>query len=392
MAGVVFVPARKKDLAPLGDVLAHSFGFPPGDETAWFERAGHENIRVLRRGERVVGGLLEIPMGQFFGGRSVRTLGVAGVGIAPDERGSGLAAQMMISMLREGRANGFPISTLYPASITLYRRAGYERAGAKLRIGFDPRMIVLPKVSGAKVNEVAGMPDELRAVYNEAARAQSGYLDRGPYVWARVVAPRGHVTKTFTVSFAGRVEGYVVISNKTEAGIDTKVHVSDLAAKSPRAMRAVLRLLTEYRSLATDVSWTGGLDDPFVALLPERHHAIELSDFFMVRIADPAGALTARGYPPIDATVLLELRDETMRENSGVYELVVTKGTASVTKTKTKKPAHARLTEHALAALYTGHLCPSVLERIGMLRASAQAKAALTALFAGPSPSMRDHF
>ncbi len=389
MPGIVFVPAKKKDHSPLGDLLAHAFGFPPGDATVWFERAGAENIRVLKRGERVVGGLLEVPMGQFFGGKSVKTLGVAGVGIAPDERGGGLAAQMMVSMLREGRANGFPLSTLYPASITLYRRAGYERAGARMRISVDARMLHVPKVPGAKVQEVEGVPDELRALYTETATTQTGFLDRGPYVWTRVFAPRGLHTKTFTISFAGRLEGYAVISHKM-GDLDSRVNVTDLAAKSPRAMRAILRLLCEYRSLATSIHWAGGLDDPFISFLPERHHTIDLGDFFMLRIADPAAALAARGYPPIDASVVLELRDETMRENSGRYELVVTKGVAAVEKTK--KPAQVRLTEHALAALYSGYLTPSVLERIGMIRASVAAKNALSALFAGPAPSLRDYF
>src|SRR4051812_41792516 len=91
---------READWARLGDVLSHAFGFPAPDAQEWFARAGRDNLRALRRGQTVIGGLLEIPMGQYFGGRSVSTLGVAGVAIVGEERGRGVATQMMVSMLR----------------------------------------------------------------------------------------------------------------------------------------------------------------------------------------------------------------------------------------------------------------------------------------------------
>jgi predicted acetyltransferase len=48
---------------------------------------------------------------------------------------------MMGSMLGEARARGFALSTLYPANVSLYRRAGYERAGGFFTISFDPRTL-----------------------------------------------------------------------------------------------------------------------------------------------------------------------------------------------------------------------------------------------------------
>ena len=85
--------ATTDDLAPLGALLAHAFGFPPEDAAAWFERAGSENVLAYREEAGVAGGLLLVPMGQFFGGRSVPMMGVAGVGIAPERRGSGAGGE-----------------------------------------------------------------------------------------------------------------------------------------------------------------------------------------------------------------------------------------------------------------------------------------------------------
>src|SRR5688572_32537597 len=44
---------------------------------------------------------VEIPMGQFYGGRSVSNLGVAGVAVAPEARGGRVALDLVLSSLRE---------------------------------------------------------------------------------------------------------------------------------------------------------------------------------------------------------------------------------------------------------------------------------------------------
>ena len=374
--------------ARLHDIVGHAFGLQPEDVARWFAFAGQEHVRAFLRDGTVVGGLLEAPMAQFFGGKSVSMLGVAGVAIAPTERGQGLAARMMVEMLRAARARGFALSTLYPASVTLYRRAGYERAGARFGFRVDPRHIEVGREKDMVVREVdtaaTGLPDDLRALYNRFARLTPGFLDRGPYVWSRVTKPRGMTTKTFAITHAGsagELEGYAVVAHMmTNGGFPTRVHMNDVVAATARAARAILRLLVEYRSLAETVTWEGGPAELLPNLLPERHIEMKLSDYFMVRIVDPAKALAQRGYPVgARAGITFELTDASMPENSGVYAL----GDGG---------AQVRLNERAFAALYSGMAQAHVLAAAGWLEADAETLPLLDAWFAGPLPTMRDHF
>lgn len=370
--------------ARLHDIVAHAFGLQPDDVARWFTFAGQENVRAFLRDGVVVGGLLEAPMAQFFGGRSVSMLGVAGVAIAPTERGQGLGARMMVEMLRAARGRGFALSTLYPASVTLYRRAGYERAGARFGFSVDPRHIEVGREKEMRVTEVdtaSGLPGDLRAFYNRFARVTDGFLDRGPYVWSRVTRPRGMTTKTFAITHDGMLEGYAVVAHlMTNGGFPTRVHMNDCAAATPRAARAILRFLLEYRSLAETVTWEGGPSELLPNMLPERHIEMKLSDYFMVRIVDPAKALAERGYPAgTRAGVTFELTDESMPENSGEYSL----GGGG---------ARVRLNERAFAAVYTGMTRAHVLAAAGWLEADEDTQALLDAWFAGPLPTMRDHF
>jgi predicted acetyltransferase len=400
------LPANDGERDALGDLLAHAFGFPVADAGGWFERAKHENIRVVRHGGAVAAGLLEVPMGQFFGGRSVPTMGVAGVGVAPDHRGQGLGAAMMVAMLREAKTRGFALSTLYPASVTLYRRAGYERAGARFEVKLDPTTCTIDRASGVVISEIQGIPDEVVALYGAFARHRPGFLDRGPYLWSRVDRPRNMSPKIFAVranakeaNATGVLEGYVAIAHTASSGTrPTTVTVTDLAATTARAAQAILRLLVEYRSLAGTVSWGGPPSDPFMNLLPERHFKVELDGYFMVRIVDVARALSERGFPAsARGAVVFELADASMPESSGRYDVVVEGGRAKV-----GEPAHgasaragvpvAALSERALAALYTGHVSPRDLQALGWLDAGEEALDRLATWFAGPLPSMRDHF
>ncbi len=382
---------QESSLDVLGDVLSHAFGFPREDARTWFERAGVENVRALERGGRVCGGLLEIPMGQFFGGRSVSTMGVAGVGIVPEERGRGVATHLMLSMLREARARGFALSTLYPATVSLYRKAGYERAGARFSVSLDPRTLEIARVPEMTLREVSGTPEDVMALYVATARRSPGYLDRGPYVWSRVAKPRGLVTKTFTASHGDSLEGYVVLSHTMHDGASS-VSVIDIAAASSRAARALLRLLAEYRSLATLVKWHGGPSDLITNLLPERHTKVEIVDYFMVRVVDVSRALSLRGWPRgTSGTLTLELDDASLPENSGTFAVTLEDGRAHVAAGSANGP-RIKTTERGLAALYTGYGQAHVLAEAGWLEASEEAQAMLDAWFGGPLPTMRDMF
>ena len=382
-----------EDQDPLGEILAHSFGFPVEDTPRWFSRVGEANIRVWRRDQTVLGGAMIAPMGQFFGGRSVSMTGVLGVGIAPEHRGAGTATGMMTALLRELREGGVALSTLYPATVPLYQRAGYERAGARFKIALSPAD--LPRDTTGRelrVERLAKVGDEETArVYREHARVRDGSLDRGPYLWARVNSPFKKTVRAHGFYGADGLEGYVVLLNQmSAAGHDTEVTATDMVAVTPRAAARVLAMLSDYRSIAALVQWFGSPYDVFTASLGVRRHAITLLDYWMLRVVDVARALAARGYPvATSATLSLQVRDDVLPENQGAYELSVERGECAVRKV----PAGAlSLDVRALAMLYTGFMSATQLARAGLATGDDRTLALADAVFAGRTPAMSDMF
>ena len=64
-----------------------------------------EDLRVLERGGRVVGQAFGFDLAAWFAGRVVPVLGIASVAVAPEARGSGVAAELLRGL--EDEARGF---------------------------------------------------------------------------------------------------------------------------------------------------------------------------------------------------------------------------------------------------------------------------------------------
>jgi predicted acetyltransferase len=377
------------DFEELARILGWSFGDIAQGAVDWLTAAGVENVRVARRDGRVLGGLAVVPMGQWFGGRSVPMLGIAGVAVAPEARGHGVALSLMRTTLAEARRRGTALSTLYPATFTLYRLAGYELAGSRFR--FTARLKDLP--IGARELEVHPVDEAddaaVEAAYRSWAAAQSGALDRGDYVWRRVRAPRAGMARGFLVRGEAGIEGYLYAVQRSSSGATHDLLLTDFVTLTARATRTLFGFLADHRSTAQNVIWYGGFPD--LRLLEQREAAttVELHEHFMIRVLHAEAALRARGYPNHDADVELELADSELAENSGRYRLVVRDGHGDVVRGGS---GAVRLDARALAALYSGFLRASDLARSGRITGDPTWLQALDALFAGPPPSLGDFF
>jgi predicted acetyltransferase len=389
----ILTVADPADRTAFAAVSANAFGFPRAEAAAWFEVAGHDNVRVFREGTRVVGGLVHVPMGQWFGGRSVPMAGVAGVAIAPEARGGGLATEMMRAYLREVRAKGFALSTLYPATVPLYRRAGYERAGVRMVTEVAPGALSVGRDRALAVVPTDRDDADVVRLHRAWADARDGTLDRGPYVWSRIFAPSKLEPVALKIVSAERAEGYVVMAPTRGAGTDTEIKVLDAVAITERAARQILSILGDHRSIATSVRWASGAPDLFTMLLPERRHAISVSDYWMTRILDVDAAIAARGFPRVlRASIALEIDDDLFEDNRGRRQIVVEGGRARIDRSTEAGAPRLTLGIRGLAALFTGYLPASTLKVAGLLDGDDDAIACAEEIFRARAPAMSDFF
>jgi len=371
-------------------LLQDTFVIPAERSRTYFEAAGIANLRAIRRDTRLAGGLVLLPMGQWFGGRSVPMTGLAAVMVAPEFRARGVATELLHSVLAEMHAAGTALSTLYPATVALYRRVGYECAGIACDVGVPLRSIDLRDrtldLRPARPEDDA----DIQAVYAHWAGRTAGQLDRSPVIWLRARQPRGATTQAFVVSHAGKIDGYLFVLTETTAPRRYDLRVSDWAARTPAAARRLLTYLADERTVRVRATWRSSPADPMLLHLAEAAYEFTGSHPWMVRIVHVVNALAARGYPPGVRTELhLHVHDDLLPGNDGRCVLHVADGQGSVTRGgRGTFDLHVR----GLAALYTGFLSPPDLVLAQLAAAPEAELAAAAAVFGGPLPWMRHEY
>ncbi|MFL5732382.1 MAG: enhanced intracellular survival protein Eis [Chloroflexia bacterium] len=388
-------PPEPNEMPPLEALLSAALHIPPDGTHDWLETLGRENLRAARLDGQVVAGLGLIPMGQWFGGRSVPMAGVTIVGVAPEHRGTGVGIAMMRGMLEELREQGTALSALYPATLNFYRRVGYERAGWRLTYELPLGVI---DVREREANLVPAGPEqypEFYRAYEARARQSAGNLDRPDWMWRHRLEPQDQqpAPHRFLVVRDGQVEGYIIF----RPGVRTDpLRVLDVCALTPAAGRRLLTLFAGYSTMVETVTWSGGPLDPLVYLINEpllaTRFQVKLARTFewMLRIVDVAKALEARGYPPgLSVELHFDLRDDVLPDNSGRFTLHVADGRGQV---QLGGQGHIRLDACALAAIYSGHISPLELVPLGLIEGADAGLAMAGSVFAGPRPWIGEMF
>jgi len=383
-------PASDREKDAYAEILRACFCTPIEHARAGLERTEPDNVLLVCRGSDVLGGLMLLPTGHWLGGRCVPTLGVAAVGIAPEHRGCGAARALMGAALHTAVERSLPLSTLYPATHTLYRRCGYELAGHYFEVTIEPAGI--PALARAATMQPIGAADEpgVEALYARAARRHAGWLERSPYFWKRIREPRDATPHARLVTNDGAPVGYCYYLLERKELHFQRMLVLDMLATTPEAASRLLAFLGDHRSLVNEVIWHGPASDPLLMLLPERSYRVRVAVDWMLRVTDVAAALRLRGYPRgVAAEIHFDIRDELFPANVGRWVLSVADGAAEVS---CGGEGHVSCDVRALAALYTGYMTPAQLDLTGLLHGRPEHLSAIEAVFAGPPPCMLELF
>jgi predicted acetyltransferase len=352
-----FDRAGESDLPAVARLVSLAFAGPQDQSEQWLRGAGLENVRLLRRDDGSVPAcLLRVPMGQFFGGRSVPAIGIAGVAVAPEARGDGLARLLMEEALREVASEGVPISILYASTQSLYRQVGFEQAGHRFRIRIPLSQIGLRERGGRIISLDDSHAPSVSRCYERFAREFNGTLDRGPYSWKRVCETRGDRYQGFAVEEAsGELAGYLYLmqQRKPETGRHD-VLLSDLAFTTPAAGRRLLGFLADMATIGDEAVFFGGPWHPVLALLPQQRYTVERRDYWMLRVLSVPRSLECRGYPKgIQTEAVFRVIDPLLPDNTGCWQATVADGRCRCVRVAGgggREAADIR----GLAAMYTG--------------------------------------
>jgi predicted acetyltransferase len=376
------------------DVRAQAFAVPESDRKRWMSLANPAGMTTAFLGSQVVGSLNVIPLGQWYGGRSVPMGGVATVVVRPEHRGEGIAARLLTHALARMREDGLAVSTLHPATTRVYRASGWEIGGDLARCTIATRALErLPRGDSERVRRL-GREDWplVQQRYDAVAPVHPGWVDRSAWWWG-VTADESFRDQSFVYGVDGDdgLAAYVVFTQRPAAAWGYSIEVQELVAREPGASVTLWRFLSGHGMQVGTITINRGPIDELLLVLPEQDVRPLHNNRWMHRLVDVPAALMARGYPTaVAAEVHLELTDRVAPWNDGRWVLRVEGGLAEVEAGGT---GEVQLTINGLSALASGWTSASALRGAGALHhASATARAALDAMFAGPAPTILDEF
>lgn len=378
-------PLRSGETDEMLAIVGRALHFPPDPMRYWYDGVGAAGFRVIRAAGQAIGGLGLLPMGQFFGGARLPMAGITAVGIAPEWRGRGAASALLRATLAELRAAGTPLAALYPSTLPVYRKAGFERAATNTTYEL-PLTDLSGRAPLEAVPSAADHPD-LAAVYARHIAGRNGALDRHPFIWHRACHPYGRDAALYRFVRDGATEGYISYS---QDGRGEPLIVHDWACLSRDAMITMLAFLAGHRAMVGSARLFGAPQEPLLQLLPEPRATIARRLELLLRLVDVPAALAARGYPAyLTADLHLAVADDFLPENSGNLLLRVVAGRGTVER---GGAGTFRIGTRALASLYSGFLAPHDLALLGGLDAPPADLASAAAIFGGPPPWLGEMF
>jgi len=375
-------------------ILHEAFNSPPSYLDFLRAEIGDDMVRVTRdsSGSISAAGIM-LPMGQYFHGKSVPTVCLAAIATATESRGRGVAIEWMRMILRVIREMDVPISTLYPAARSLYRKAGYDIGGYFVLRQADPRLLNVFEKEGRLVPIKPEHHGTVRELYRVQAERANGLLDRPAWKWKQLLedAPdREPLFRYLAFDENDEPGGDIIYRVAGDSANGKAGFVEDVCVCNATAGRRLVSLVAQTRSQLGAVSWPGGERSLFDTLIPERSAVFPRYLPWFLRIIDVKAALGSRGWnKAVRASLDIELIDDDLAENAGRWRLELENGEMKVTR---GGDGDVRLHTRALASLYGSARDSRHLETLGLLDATDDQHDLIDAIFCGPTAWMPDRF
>jgi predicted acetyltransferase len=387
-----FRQATADDIPAMGELWRTAFNPPAEFVDSLPDRLRVERVIVATDGDRISATAQGFDLQQWFGGRPISTVGVASVATNPLHRGTGVGSAVVARLLERSRDQGTALSTLYPATVPVYRRLGYEYAGTFTRYRIP--LTALPAGPTAEFVEVPQDGGGARLSHERLVVRENGltigvdddwWPGRVMHGWSR--SPKGAVMTTEEVP-----DGYAAYSQRdlpTEWGYN--IECSHLVAHTREAGLALLSYFRRFKGVGRDLEWHGPPVEPLALLLPEQTLESAWTFRNMSRILDVPSALESRGYPDVSGSATFSVDDDLFEDNRGPWLLEAETGKVRVTRAPNGMTAPA-IGVGALSSLFTSFMTASQAGRMGLVDPDHPALELLGRLFAGPAPWTPDFF
>jgi len=275
---------------------------------------------------KIVAVELEIDMTCTLRGSALRCMGVAGVGVLPEKRRTGVGMEMLIKALPIYKERGAAFASLMPFRAHYYRKAGYATAGTRLSMRSPTNRLPILD-SNLELWELPR--DDYSAIvpcYEGFARKYSGMNIRREEQWRWQLGGDNR----FAIYAAGNPP-QAFISTRLKTDFWTEQEVRDLAWTSIDGYRAILGMLKGLCINKTGAKWWEPSDSPMLWRYEDQGMEAKFDGPMMYRAIDVPAILESMPCGE-DLEFSFSVIDPHLPENNGPWKVRASEGRVAVEK------------------------------------------------------------
>ena len=305
----------------------------------------------------------------------------------PEYTGHGIMKRLMVQSLTNMRSNKRPFALLYPYSIPLYHRLGWEIVSNKISYTITDRQIPQRKITTGFVRRVAWENEDFKSLHSHFASVTHGCLFRNALAWEEYW--RWDEDDTFVAVYynvEGEPNGYMVYLIK-----DDVMHVKEMIYLKREAYEGLWEYIRAHDSMIDEVRGNSYFSDPIAFEMDDGDIREVIRPYIMGRIVDVERFLENYACDPNESGVrfAFEIEDEFLDWNNKTVTAEFRGGRCTLTD---EAPDYRlKLSIATLTTLLVGYKSALKLYRMGRIEADPAAVLRLDKAILHEAPYISDY-
>ena len=386
------------DLDQYNNLLRYAFQVTEQDlsETGWRDdEIKQSKFPVLQRadvlgcfdGENLVSQIAVYPLDMNIYGNTYYIGFVTSVCTYPEYSGHGMMKRLMIQSMTHMRERRQSFAMLFPYSIPLYRRFGYEIISNKISYTVKDRQIPTKAKAPGYVRRVDWQSKDFMKLHAAFAAATHGCLYRNSLAWEEYWRwDEDDTTVAVYYTTEGVPSGYMVYLIKEDV-----MHIKEMIYLDHEAQEGLWEFIRAHDSMIDEVKGNTYFSEPIAFELDDGDIREVIRPYIMGRIIDVEQFLAEYKCDPNegDAVIALDIADEVLPWNNRMFCVKFHQGRCTLTD---EAPEHTlKMSIATLTTLLLGYKTAAKLYKLDRIAAHPDAVARLDDLLLHEMPYISDY-
>lgn len=386
-----------KDIDQYNALLRYAFQLTEQDLTqvGWqADEIRQSKFPVLERadvlgcydGEELVSQFAVYPLEMNIYGGVVPVGFVTSVSTYPEYSGKGIMSRLMKKSLVSMRAKGQSLALLYPYSIPLYRKFGWEIISNKISYRIRDNQIPAKSKAPGHVRRIAWEDKDFKDLHTQFARQTHGCLFRNFLAWEEYW--RWTVADTVVAIYYNvedKPQGYMVYLLR-----DDIMHIKEMIYLNREAQKGLWEYIHAHDSMIDEVRGNTYFNEPVAFDLDDGDIKETIRPYIMGRIVDIEAFLARYKCDPMtkNACIAFEVTDTVLDWNNGTFNILFHDG--HCVQTEQKADYHVAMNIATLTTLLMGYKTAAQLYRMERIQGDVQAAQRLDDALLHETPYISD--